>query len=516
MSHCRFLLMGCLLVLALAGLALPALSLAAGPNKVPDPESFPWRATTATELNLRAGPGTGYASKGVFDSGAFIIVDYRTTTGNWVKVSFTDKLQGPMEGYVEGSYLNYVSQLAPPPPEKEPGKLALIWEKVWRVLRIILIVVAVLLLYIYKEAIFQVLAPAFIYGSGGALLFWLLFKLGWLGATIGAVIGLIVGLKDYYSVSGIGSGLIVVLKTLYDIVSLPFYLLNQLQIILSEPWRYVFKHHVRDDGSREFLRIFLEVLKVLLYIATTPLRLVNAVYFNILVHGLVSLYDLLMEVFVPNSEKEGKGDFWKWLLMLPWRVLRYPVFHGTVALLESVVWTVIDVFVPAVTLYHGTDLTAGQSIAGSRNRNEDLNWKSGTFTASQSSWGGIGVYFASRRRVAMRYACDPYRLSDSNPVIIVCRVSPGRIINYSLAPGHVYYSTGGNGDPKKLNSWSQGHSYTTGEWWNDYGGYWEYCLFDWQNLYNSRWRIRTIYVYNLRTRLFQHIKGGKAHWFFKF
>ena len=213
---------------------------------------------------------------------------------------------------------------------------------------------------------------------------------------------------------------------------------------------------------------------------------------------------------------EGKGDFWKWLLMLPWRVLRYPVFHGTVALLESVVWTVIDVFVPAVTLYHGTDLTAGQSIAGSRNRNEDLNWKSGTFTASQSSWGGIGVYFASRRRVAMRYACDPYRLSDSNPVIIVCRVSPGRIINYSLAPGHVYYSTGGNGDPKKLNSWSQGHSYTTGEWWNDYGGYWEYCLFDWQNLYNSRWRIRTIYVYNLRTRLFQHIRGGKAHWFFKF
>ena len=511
MLRCRILLLLCLLPLA-----LPWRVLAAGPHQVPDAGTFPWRATTATELNLRSGPGTGYASKGVFDSGAFIIVDYRTTVGNWVKVSFNEKVQGAMEGYVEGSYLNYISQLYPPPPEKEPSPLAAIWAKVWRVLRIILIVVAVLLLYIFKEAIFEVLSPMFLYGSGGALIFWLLFKLGWLGATIGAVIGLIVGLSNYYSVGGIGNGIILVLKTIYDIVSLPFYLLNQLQIILSEPWRYIFKQHVKNDDTREFLRIFLEVLKVILYIALTPLRLLNAIYFNIVVHGLISLYDLLMEVLIPCNEKEGKGNFGKWLLMLPWRILRYPVFHGTIAILESVAWTVIDIFVPAVTLYHGTDLTAGQSIAGSRNRNNNLNWKSGTFTASESSWGGIGVYFAFLRRVAIRYATDPYRLNDLNPVVIVCRVSPGRIINYSLAPGSVYYSTGYMGKPQKLNSWSQDHRYTTGEWWNAYGGYWELCLFDWQNLYNSRWRIRTIYVYNIRTRLFQHIKGGKAHWSFKF
>ena len=505
-----------IIIVLLLLLAFPLRVMAAGPNSVPEPETFPWRVTTVTELNLRSGPGTNYESKGVFDEGALIIAVSRTGVGNWVKVTFNEKEKGPMEGYVEGSYLNYVSQFNTPPPENEPSRLGIIWAKVWRVLRIVLIIVAVLLLYIYKEAIFQMLAPAIIYGSVGALLFWLLFKLGWLGATIGAVIGLIVGLKDYYSVSGIGSGLIVVLKTLYDIVSLPFYLLNQLQIILSEPWRYIFKHHVKSDDSREFLRIFLEVMKVILYIATTPLRLLNAVYYNIIVHGLVSVYDLLMEVLIPCNEKEGKGNFWKWLLMLPWRILRYPVFHGTIAILESVVWTVIDLIIPAVTLYHGTDLTAGQSIAGSRNRNQDLNWKSGTFTASKSSWGGIGVYFATRRRVAERYALDPYRLSDTNPVIIVCRVSPGRIINYSLAPGQVYYSTGGNGDPKKLNSWSMDNHYTTGEWWNDYGGYWEYCLFDWKNLYNSRWRIRPIYLYNIYHRVFQHIKGGKAHWFFKF
>ena len=63
-----------------------------------------------------------------------------------------------------------------------------------------------------------------------------------------------------------------------------------------------------------------------------------------------------------------------------------------------------------------------------------------------------------------------------------------------------------------LNAYGQEHKYTTGEWWNDHGGYWEYCLFDWKNLYNHPWRIRPIYIFNSRTRFIQHIKGGMAHW----
>jgi hypothetical protein len=50
---------------------------------------------------------------------------------------------------------------------------------------------------------------------------------------------------------------------------------------------------------------------------------------------------------------------------------------------------------------------------------------------------------------------------------------------------------------------------------NDRGKYWEYCLFDWKNLYNSRWRIRPLYVFNYRTLMAQHVPGGMAHWLFK-
>ena len=494
--------------------------LAAGPNEVPEAGTFPWRATTVTKLNLRSGPGTGYESKGTFDEGAFIIVDYRTATGNWVKVSFTDKVQGPMEGYVEGSYLNYISQVNPPQAEMERGGAGGILGRIWKVLRWILIGVVVILLILFGEEIWEVLSYVLVFAGIGALIFYFAFDKGWLGALVGVGVALIIVLRSVLDMEGAGSIFIILFAAVYYVLSFPFYVLNQLQFFLSEPWRFHFKHHRYKDTVNDVLRPVLEVFKVLLYIAITPLRALNAVYYNIVVHWLTEMYDFMLEVLAPCSRKEGAGSFWKWMLLLPWRILKYPVFHGVLTLFESVIWTVIDIFVPAITLYHGTDLTAGQSIAGSRKRNDylswELNWDSGTFRASDSSWGGIGVYFAPRRMVAFRYASDPYRLSDRDPVVIVCRVTMGRIINYSLAPWNVYRAAGGSGHPPTLNRYGEQHSYTTGEWWNEQGGYWEYCLFDWQNLYNKRWRIRPIYIYNYRTRLVQHIKGGMAHWLFKF
>ncbi len=34
-------------------------------------------------------------------------------------------------------------------------------------------------------------------------------------------------------------------------------------------------------------------------------------------------------------------------------------------------------------------------------------------------------------------------------------------------------------------------------------GWWEYCMYDWQNRYNYSWRIRTLYVLNLRDKQMQ-------------
>ena len=96
--------------------------------------------------------------------------------------------------------------------------------------------------------------------------------------------------------------------------------------------------------------------------------------------------------------------------------------------------------------------------------------------------------------------------------MIVCRVSLGRVISYALTPDSVYNQAGQYGNHAEFNRFADAHGYTTGEWYN--GKVWEYCLLDWQNGYNDLWRIRPVYVLNLRTGLPQHIRGGMQHWLF--
>ena len=85
-------------------------------------------------------------------------------------------------------------------------------------------------------------------------------------------------------------------------------------------------------------------------------------------------------------------------------------------------------------------------------------------------------------------------------------------MSYGLAPWRIYKAAGQNGNPSRLTDYAKRHHYTTGEWWNDRARYWEYCLFDWKNLYNSPWRIRPVYLFNCRTGIIQHIRGGMVHW----
>ena len=384
------------------------------------------------------------------------------------------------------------------------------------ILGIIILIILGIVFLAFKEEIIYVVSVIAVFVGAGALLFWILFGNARLGAYVGGGVAVLLGMKILADALEMASTVSGIIGTIYFIVSLPFYLLNQLQLLLSRPWRPFVKHNRLSGKVKTVLEPVLEVIGILLQIAITPLRAVNAAYYNIIVHGFSEFYDFFLEVLRPSSSLEGADGAASWFLMLPYRFIKYPLGHGLLTFGECLLWTVIDIFVPAYTMYHGTDLTAGQSITGSKKRNEtlerELGWNSGTFTASQSSWGGIGVYFASRRGVAFSYAHDPYRLSDKDPVVIVCRVSLGRIMSYGLAPWRIYKAAGQNGHPPTLNNYAQKHHYTTGEWWNDRGGYWEYCMFDWKNLYNAPWRIRPVYLYNCRTGLIQHVRGGMAHW----
>lgn len=475
-----------------------------------------WYVTT-TDLNIRSADYVGAEILTTAPQGTHLVVRGFTDRG-WAVVDYVD---GDI-AYCSAKYIEYVSTIQETSVVEEDKPVSFtdnftsFAQSVWSVVRVILLIILILLVIAFREELFQMLVFVGTFMAIGALIGYLLFDNAGIGANIGFIIAVIIGLKMLFET--IGSSYVVIFYIAYLVVSYPFNLLNRLQYFLSEPWRFMFKTSWVNEDFKPFLRMTLEFFKIVLYIAITPLRLLNAVFYNILIHCTTELYDLFFEVLKPCDDKEGANDVWMWILYLPVRIVKYPIFHGIGIILESVIWTVIDVFIPAVTLYHGTDLKAGDLITRSRHRNQYLQtnspWTSGTFTASHSSWGGIGVYFSAHRYVARSYACDEYRLSDNNPIIIFCRVSPGRIINYSLAPRYVYYSAGDGGNPSVLNKYGEDHGYTTGEWWNARGGYWEYCLFDWKSRYNKSWRIRPVCIFNLRTCRIQHVSGGMRHWLF--
>ena len=67
-----------------------------------------------------------------------------------------------------------------------------------------------------------------------------------------------------------------------------------------------------------------------------------------------------------------------------------------------------------------------------------------------------------------------------------------------------------------VTDWGLKNNYVTGEWWrgDTRAGWWEYCMYDWQNRYNDSWRIRPLYVINLSGKCIQRIPGGMYHWLF--
>ena len=291
---------------------------------------------------------------------------------------------------------------------------------------------------------------------------------------------------------------------LYPLISLPFYIMNWLQRYLAKPWRTLYKRNTGTDRENEQRRDFLEGCKIPLYIVLTPLRFVNAVYFNLVVHCSFEMFNYLVEVIVPENSKEGGGNFVMWAVLLPWRVAKYVVWHWTLTFIESCIWTVIDTFVPALTLYHGTDYAASVSITQGPGRVCEKGWFSGVWNVGGGNYAGNGIYFAPVRSTANHYSAGS---------LIVCRVSLGRTLDLGLAPKHIYNQCG-HANATGATDWGLKNGYVTGEWWRGDSGWWEYCMYDWKNRYNDSWRIRPLYVLNLNERLIQRIPGGMYHWLF--
>ena len=291
----------------------------------------------------------------------------------------------------------------------------------------------------------------------------------------------------------------------FRLLSLPFFFLNALQRYLAKPWFIFFKKNRFSNATNENLRFIFYFLQFPFYVLLFPLRIVNAVFFNLLVHCSFEMFNYVMEVILPSEDKEGHDDFIRWILFLPYRIIKYVVWHGSLIIIESAIWTVIEVFLPTLTLFHGTSNDAAESIVACPNRGSYRGRDVGIWRVGGGNYAGNGIYFAPARSTARHYSAG---------AIIVCRVTLGSTLDLGMAPYHVYYQCG---KPNALEAtrWGLENNYVTGEWLRPDEGWWEYCMYDWQNRYNYSWRIRPLYVIDLDSGYIQRIPGGMCHWLFR-
>lgn len=426
-------------------------------------------AVPTTNLNVRTGPGKGYRLLTSLTCADTVAVVQQNQYSAWVEIQAQY-----IQGWVHSDYLRSILdapqwiRVQQQPVQEEittPSSSSFFDFGFWDVVGFC----------------FKVLMWIVVIGIALKILAWMLD-----GIVVVLGLGLVLG------------------KLFYDIVSIPFFISNTLQRYLAKPWLIFYKSPRHNDDTNEDMRTMYEFLKIPMYILLFPIRLGNAVFFNLFTHCTFEVMNYLLEMIFPSLDEEGADDLWTWILYLPVRIVKYS-YHAVLTLIESLIWTVLDCFLPALTLYHGTDPTAAQEILRSPSRGGGGCWFTGVWKVGGGNYAGNGIYFAPARSTSEHYAAGS---------MIVCRVTLGRTLDLGLAPRRIFNQCG-FANATGATQWGLNNDYVTGEWWRSDRSWWEYCMYDWQNRYNSSWRIRPLYVVDMKTGYMQRIPGGMTHWLFR-
>ncbi len=279
-----------------------------------------------------------------------------------------------------------------------------------------------------------------------------------------------------------------------------FSFLNHLQYVLQKPYRGLLKNTTSNFWYKwnKYLWILPFMTKLLLYVLLTPLRFFNALYYNIWVYGLWSVRDNVAEIFNPKMRgmryKTGCKYFLYWLFGLPIRFIKY-IWRSIIQIIEGFLFVLVDTIFPALTMYHGTAKNNAYNIT------QPGEWKVG-----RGNYAGSGIYFGMKKLVAEHYA-------GVDGMMICARVTLGRNYNLTVASPEVKSYIRHNGDG--ITNWGLEKGITSVEWWRDDENWWEYCLlskYTGEKLYT--WRIRVLYVKDLKTKEITRIWGGKSYWIF--
>ncbi len=267
-----------------------------------------------------------------------------------------------------------------------------------------------------------------------------------------------------------------------------FFWLNRILWFLINPMRFLWKNPNRKSPRGLFMLTTLSGISlawfVLIYIVTTPIRIILALYYDVLLFLTVSVTDNIEEFISPKigamKYKKGLSYGFFYILTLPWRFVRF-LFKSVFYLLDSFLMFGVSVVFPTLTMLHGTGFReAGTKIT-----------QSGDWKVGGGNYAGTGIYFGIDGRTAKHYAP-----SGSNHSIIIARVTLTFCKTIATLPKEEREMIGLGQPGEELANRVKGF-YRSVEHWRELG-WWEYCLLQpgkMDSFINS-WRLRPVALIN--------------------
>lgn len=306
--------------------------------------------------------------------------------------------------------------------------------------------------------------------------------------------------------------LISLLRKALWIFSGVFFLLDQVMWFLYNPFRSSMKN--REAKANRFFFYLLSVLllkplwHVTVWVLTAPIRLVVALYFDVLVYLFVMLSDSLDELVNPKLGamrfKKGFKYAWRWVLFFPKR-LAWLLYKNILAVIDAFMMLTVSVAWPTFTMYHGT----------SKNNVVDIS-RQGRWLVGAGNYGGSGIYFGRSPRVAISYSKGG-RHQDGR--VIIARVTFTMLRNCATLRDTERRNVARPGEGGQLLAKSIRYPYYATEFWRTDHKWWEYCLLQGgkDGQYVKSWRIRPIAyvkIENEQTLVGQleRLWGGKSHY----
>ena len=282
-----------------------------------------------------------------------------------------------------------------------------------------------------------------------------------------------------------------------------FRLINYIQWVLQNPIRFLWKKNDNGKSRGAFVALTLTGLSLLwwiiAYFLTIPLRIINGIYYDILLFSAVSFSDNIQEFLHPKRGKLGHISGFKYLILyilsLPFRFIKMIIKSG-LYVIDSILMLGVSIVFPTLTMLHGTPFRgAGTKIT-----------QSGDWLVGYGNYAGTGVYFGLNKKTA-----EHYSPSGDDSSIIVSRVTLtfSKTIATLKKDERELVGLGESGEElaRKVKGF-----YASIEHWRNDIGWWEYCILKpgKRGQYISSWRIRPVALLNDNSIVRTY--GGFAHY----